>query len=514
MDETPTLRVATGDGFDGDAVYRAAREAADGTAVDVLAVGPTGHSGLEPVVRASADDVTRTYDRRTPADVGELVKAAETGDLPADGSLAGRDVDTDLGEGPLAGGVTRVLAGAGWEPVDSVEPLAGGVADRATDDPNAVHDAIHDAGLRGRGRGDAAADAPIAAEWALARGGPAELLSDRERTLDGPPTGDPVVVVNANEADPAVDGDRLLLESVPATVLDGALAVARVVGAEDVVVYCNENERTARERIAAVVEAADVPESVSVAVGPDTYTAGEPTMMLESLEGSERLEARLRPPGPAEWGLYGRPTVVHTPRTLAQVRHAVLDGVDASASDPGTRLVTVSGDVAARATVELPTDAPLSRALLAVDGDPHVACVGGQFGGLTRSLDVPCGASALTAAGLGTNGGVELLDETRCVVATAGERTAFAEAENCGRCVPCREGSTQLAAMLRDVYDGEYDGAALRELGRVVRDSSLCVFGQEAARPVLTGIERFESEFRAHADGRCPAGACEMGVAR
>ncbi len=513
MDETPTLRVATGSGFDGNAVYRAAREAADGTGVTVLKVGPTGHDGLEPVVRASADGAARTYDRRTTDDVAELVGAAEAGDLPANGSLAYRDAETDIGDGLLAGGVTRVLADTGWTPVGSVEPLADGVATRAADDPNVVHDTVHEADLRGRGRGDGAADAPLAAEWALAGGDPIALFSDRERTLDGPPAGDPVVVVNANEADPAVDGDRLLLESVPATVLDGALAVARVVGADDVVVYCNENERTARERMEAVVEAADVPESVSVAVGPDTYTAGEPTMALESLEGSERLEARLRPPGPSEWGLYGRPTVVHTPRTLAQVRLAVLEGLDVSAADPGTRLVTVSGDVHARATVELPTDAPLSRALLAVDADPHVACVGGKFGGLTRSLDVPCTASALAAAGLGTNGAVELLDETRCVVATAGERTAFAESENCGRCVPCREGSTQLAAMLRGVYDGEYDGAALRELGRVVRDSSLCVFGQEAARPVLSGIERFESEFRAHADGRCPAGACEMGVA-
>lgn len=514
MHETPTLRVPTGSGFDGEAVLGAAREVAEETTV--LAVGPTGHDGLEPLVSTETADTRQVYASVTPDQVREIVAALETGETPDLPSLEVTDESdgTQLATGPLVAGDQRVLARAGWTPVGDTGALREGAAERAATDPDGALETVHETGLRGRGRGDAARDDPVAREWVLAGEGVEDLLSDVERTRTGDPVGDPVVVVNANESDPAVDGDRLLCESVPAEVLDGALAVARVVGAEDVVCYVNERDETGVERLEGVVDAADVPESVSVTVGPDRYIAGEPTMALESLEGADRLEARRRPPGPSEWGLYGRPTVVHTPRTLVQVRETLVADVDPGAADPGTRLVTVSGDVRARATVELPTDASLSRVLDAVDAEPHVAVVGGQFGGLTRSLAVPASAPALAAAGLGTNGAVELLDERRCAVATAGERTAFADEENCGRCVPCREGSTQLVSMLRAVYDGEYDGEALRELGRVVRDSSLCVFGQEAARPVLSAVERFESEFRAHADGRCPAGACEMGAGR
>jgi NADH-quinone oxidoreductase subunit F len=176
----------------------------------------------------------------------------------------------------------------------------------------------------------------------------------------------------------------------------------------------------------------------------------------------------------------------------------------------GTRLFTVAGDVDAPATVELSTGATLDAALPAVETveGRKAACVGGVFGGLTRSLDVPASAPGLESARLGTNGVVELLGESTCMVALAGSRATFAREENCGRCVPCREGSTQLVGLLRDVYDGEFADGMLRELLRVVRETSLCGFGRDAARPVTTAMEAFETEFTAHAAGRCPAGTC------
>jgi NADH-quinone oxidoreductase subunit F len=240
-----------------------------------------------------------------------------------------------------------------------------------------------------------------------------------------------------------------------------------------------------------------------VETGPDEYRAAEPTMALEALEGNNRLEARLRPPGPAEVGLDGRPTAIHTPRTRAQVVGALDD-------DP-TRLVTVDGDVAAPATVELPTGATLADAAGAVDPERSVraACVGGEFGGLTADLDVSLTVESLTGADLGTEGVVELLAEGRCSVAFAGERARFAEEENCGRCVPCREGTQQLTALLREVYEGSYRADALDELIGVMASSSICAFGVDAPRPVRTAMAEFEREFEAHAAGCCPAGACD-----
>jgi NADH-quinone oxidoreductase subunit F len=514
--DAPTVRVA-GEG---------ARRLAAGSDADIVVAGPTGHPALEPLLVASVDGEALLVPRATEGLCSTVVDVVDAGELPVVS-----DLDTDTvwtaehddprtlpvpDAGPLATGVRYATARCGWAAPESVEAYRDwGVV--AGTDPDTVVDRVADAGLLGRGRTDDAADEAVADNWRLAR----------EAAIDpvDPTTGqtDPVVVVNANEADHAVAGDTLLLESDPFAVLDGALAVARAVGATDLVVYVGETARTAADRANLAGEALASPlddaPTVQVAAGPETYTAGEPTMAIESLQGKERLEARRRPPGPAEWGLYGRPTLVHTPRTFAQVRALLAadeDEADAklgTSADPGTRLVTVSGDVESTATVELPTDASLSDAMAAVDPTESAKAyrVGGRFGGITRRDSVPVGANALSGADLGTAGGVELLGRSRCMLATIGESTAFAEDGNCGRCVPCREGSQQLANLLREVYNGEYDDGGIRELARVMRETSLCAFGRDAARPVLTALSTFENEVAAHADGRCPAGACEVG---
>jgi len=127
---------------------------------------------------------------------------------------------------------------------------------------------------------------------------------------------------------------------------------------------------------------------------------------------------------------------------------------------------------------------------------------------VTGDPDVGVDPETLTAADLGTEGTVEVLAEERCLVEFVGRQARFASEENCGRCVPCREGTTQLADQLRDVYDGEYDPAGLAELARVMRTSSICQFGVDAGRPIRTALVEFDAEFAAHADGRCPAGSC------
>jgi NADH-quinone oxidoreductase subunit F len=501
-----TVRLAVTAGADGDTRLATARDAAPET-VPVVPVGSTGVPALEPLALATRDGRTAFYPNADAATLERLVAALADG-LPTDGAEAvvAHDPGTDRlptpDTGPLAVGRRRVLGACGWAHVDAFEAAAD-LTDLA-DDPEGTLDTAERVGLLGRGRGDAAVDRAVAEDWRAAREA----------------AGDPVVVVNANEADPAVRGDGLLLESAPGHVLAGALAVARVVDAEDVVVHTREGVTLAAERVSQAADAlapADV--TVQVAAGPDTFGAGEPTMALEALEGADRIEARRRPPGPAEWGLYGRPTVVHTPRTLAQVVALLRDpdAFDADAGDPGTRLVTATARgpdgrrQEAPATVELPTDAPVGRALEALEaldgGRPDWAVVGGRFGGLVRDLDVPAGAPALRAADCGTAGAVEAFVEA-CPLAAVGRRAAFARGANCGRCVPCREGSKQLHEGLRDIYDGRHDEAGLRELLRTMGETSLCAFGREASRPARTALDRFAGAVRAHADGECPAGEC------
>ncbi len=494
---TPTVRVAVGSAaYDrARAVLEAAREAA--TDARIREVGPTGAAGLAPVVMVTADGRTAIHVRVAPAHARELVETLDDGELPTDGAHAvveegGEELPTPE-TGPLAGGRRRVLARCGWAEPSSLDDA---LAERARENPADLFEGVAGAGLLGRGRGDGHTDEPVTEGWTTAR------------ETDG----EPVVVVNANESDPAVSGDRLLLESRPADVLDGALAVAAVVDTSDVVVYLSEDDDLVAERVRNAAANVDTETNLDVVAGPDRYIAGEMTMALESMEGAERLEARLRPPGPSEVGLHGRPTVIHTPRTLAQVRAFAADpeGVEPSAADPGSRLLTVTGDgVAGSTTIELATDTALAAAVAAASDEEYkMACVGGRFGGITRSLDVPASAPALAGARLGTEGGIELFDGATCALELAGSRAKFAREANCGRCVPCREGSKQLVDLLRDVYEGEYQPTELRELSRVVAESSTCEFGQAAPRPVTTAMDAFEREIAAHAEGRCPSGVC------
>ncbi|WP_435077716.1 NADH-ubiquinone oxidoreductase-F iron-sulfur binding region domain-containing protein [Halococcus sp. AFM35] len=499
---SPAVRVAAGSDSYTEGQELLSAEQESGTAIRTVMVGSTGFEDLEPLVLATLDGETAFFPRCSTEQVQAVVAELDDGTLPTDRAVAVAEHESGTAtlpipdDGPLGVGDRNVLSGCGWAVPTSI-------ADYRADGTTGINDEnlttrLRDVGLRGRGRGDAAADEPVVDHWKAA------AAAD----------GDPVVVVNAHDADPHAAMDRLLLESDPFAVCEPALVAAAALDATDVVVYVNETETIARRRIQeaanALVDEFDMGVSIRAVTGPDEYKAGEPTMALEAIEGNHRLEARRQPPGPSEHGLDGRPTLVHTPRTFAQVG-AVLDGEDVGASsDPGTRLFTVAGDVEAAATVELSTDATLDAVLPAVETETErkAACVGGVFGGLTRSLDVPASAPGLRSARLGTNGVVEMMDDSTCTVAFVGERAKFAREENCGRCVPCREGSKQLVDLLRDVYDGEYKDGMLRELARTMRETSICGFGREAARPVTTAMETFETEFNAHARGNCPTGAC------
>ncbi len=497
----------------GREVLHAAREPE--SSVTVAEVGPTGITGLEPLVMATRNGETAFYPQCVLSQTREIVAELDDGSLPTDGATAVVEHDPDTAAlptpetGPLAVGRRRVLSGCGWTAPASAHDYtaaAGGfLASDAGDRVDEFLDQLRDSGLRGRGRGDSSTDSPVVDAWTTVR-----------ETTSVTGVG-PAVVVNANESDPRAAMDHLLLESNPLAVLDAALAAARVVDAANVLVYLNEADDLAQDRAteaaAVLTNMADDPIPIEVIAGPDEYKAGEMTMAIEALEGNHRLEARLRPPDPSEEGLYGRPTLVHTPRTFAQIGAALTDDGDdhpGSDADPGTRLTTATGDIETPATVELSTSDDLTAVRDAVefDGRLKAACVGGVFGGITRSLDVPAGATALRAAELGTNGVIELFDEDQCMVSFAGHRANFAEEENCGRCVPCREGTQQLANLLRDVYNGDFEDAKIRELTRVMDRSSICQFGQEAQRPVATAVDEFELEFQAHAEGRCPSGAC------
>ncbi len=494
--DSPRLRVATDVAPKGDErVVSALRDAAD--SVPVIRTGPTGVAETDPLVMATEEYQTAFFANPDPSTIRDLVGTLEDGALPTNGADA--VVEHEPGTmtlpvpdtGPLAVGRRSVLGRCGWADPLAPEEWPAVASERTAE-------AVTDVGLLGRGRGDAAADAPVADVW--------ETVRNAE--------GDPVVVANANETRDEQRADRVLLGGAPIAVLGGIAAVAEYVGADDAVVYLNGGDGHLHRHLREAVDAAadELPIVPQLVAGPDGYRAGAPTAALEAMEGADRIEPRLQPPSPAEHGLFGRPTVVHTPRTFVHVQQAIRDpeAYDAAASDPGTRLITVTGDVADPATVELTPTSSLSvvRDAVELTGSFKMACVGGVLGGIARELDVAPTARSLAAAGLGTDGVVELLNDERCVVADVGERVRFASTENSGRCVPGREGTKQLTELLRDVYRGSFEVGKIRELGRAMARSSNCRLGAHAPRPVTTAIDAFGPEFDAHVDGRCPSGAC------
>ena len=492
---SPVVRIAA-DVADsrGDELVTIAREADD--SIPIVRTGPTGIDGIEPLVLCTVGGKTAFVPQPSDAAVRELVSVLVDGYIPEERSdtvVSHAPETTTLpvpDTDPLSVGTRRVLGPCGW-----VDPTVPSEYDLVSTGERGVG-AVETCGLLGRGRGDASADEPVFEAWKTAK--------DAD--------GGPLVVVNANDTDDRQQTDRTLLSGAPIAVLDGAAAVARHLDASEIVVYLNETDTELYEHVARSAEAFESDVEIHTVVGPDEFRAGSPTAALEALEGANRIEPRIQPPSPASYGLYGRPTVIHTPRTFAQVHTVLRMPAEAqrNAADPDSRLFTLSGDVAAPATIELGSNDSLAACLAAVelDGSLKMACVGGVFGGVTRTLDIDPTARSLKAAELGTEGAIELFDERRCPVSIAGERAKFGSEENSGRCVPGREGTVQLTKLLRSIYDGSYEGENIRELARVMRRSSNCAIGRHAPRPATTAIAEFEPEFRAHADGRCSSGAC------
>ncbi|MGM0590799.1 MAG: NADH-ubiquinone oxidoreductase-F iron-sulfur binding region domain-containing protein [Halobacteriota archaeon] len=494
------VRVA-GRAADGADVAAAASESA--TTTPVVEVGSTGAFGLEPLVLLTRQGQTAFHANVTPDEVVDLVDAFESGSLSPEAAHAVVDHSTGQttlptpGDGPLAVGTRQILGRCGWVEPSSIDDIDDFVSAFAASDTQGAAKHVARLGILGRGRGDDSANRPVVQSWLAAQ-------------KSG---GDPVVVVNAHESDRSNRSDRTLVEGDALAVVDAALAVCSIVGAADLVVYCNEADSTVTERAweaLSVLEEAGSPASATrVVTGPDRLIAGEPQRAMEFIDGHSGDVAG---PSSGDAGFEGRPKIIHTPRTLLQVRRALQypHEFDAS-SDPGTRLLTVTGDVKTPATVELPRAGRLEAVLDAVtmDGTFKLASVGGRFGGITPTLDYPPTASELENAHLGSEGLVEVFDEQQCVVALVDERARAARDESECRCDSCRETAPRVADLVDDVYAGRYAETAIRELVERLSDSCTCGFGQVAARPVSTAIATFDSEFLAHADGHCSTGACQ-----
>jgi len=350
------------------------------------------------------------------------------------------------------------------------------------------------------------------------------------------------LVVNGDESEPGTYKDRLLLEKDPHQLIEGVLIACYAIGCSQAFLYVRGEMALAQERVAAALNEAyeagyvgkdilgtDFSVDIVLHWGAGAYIVGEETALIESLEGNRGMP-RLKPPFfPAAKGLYLQPTIVNNVETLANLPWIASNGGAAFAAlgaetSKGTRMFAVSGHVKNPGVYEVEFGVTTFRDLLyapvyggGIRGDRELKAFipGGASAPwlYPEHLDVPLEAGAVGKLGtmLGS-GAVVVFDETTDMVKAAYRLVRFFARESCGKCTPCREGTTWLEKILERIIDGHGrpdDVALLMDVCDNIsvgiawppRQTTICPLGQSATSPIASAIMRFRDEFEAYVGG-------------
>jgi len=386
--------------------------------------------------------------------------------------------------------------------------------------PEQIIEQIKQSGLRGRG----GAGFPTGRKW--------ELVAAAKRTPK-------YLVCNADEGDPGAFMDRSIIESDPHSILEGMMIGARATGATHGYVYIRNEYPLARTRlIEAIAQAREygllgndilgkgLDFDISIQQGAGAFVCGEETSLIASLEG-RAPEPKVRPPFPAQSGVWGAPTNINNVETWANVPEIINRGAKwfssiGTETSKGTKVFSVVGKVKNTGLVEVPMGTTLREIVYDIGGgiqnDKKFKAVqtGGPSGGCIPSelLDLPIDYEKLAEVGsIMGSGGLIVMDEDTCMVDVARYFLEFLKDESCGKCTACREGVDVMHGILVRICNGngqESDIEILEELAQAVKDASLCALGGTAPNPVLSTIQYFRSEYESHIkEKRCPAGVCK-----
>jgi len=385
--------------------------------------------------------------------------------------------------------------------------------------PDEVLKDIHRSGLRGRG----GAGFPAGLKWQFVR----ETEGDTK-----------YVVCNADEGDPGAFMDRSILEGDPHSVIEGMIIAGHLVGSRQGYVYVRAEYPLAIARLGSALQQArhygllgdrilgsDQGFDLEIRIGAGAFVCGEETALMHSIEG-KRGTPRPRPPFPAQKGLWGKPTVVNSVETWANVPAILCRGADWYASvgtegSKGTKVFALAGGVRNTGLVEVPMGITLREVVEDIGGGMRsglpfkAAHSGGPSGGCipATAADVPIDYQSLQELGaMMGSGGLIIMDEGTCMVALARFFLEFLVDESCGKCPPCRIGVQILFNIVDRITKGEgriEDLDVLESLGDHIQRTSLCGLGQTAPNAVLSTVRHFREEYEAHVfEQRCPAAQC------
>ncbi len=333
--------------------------------------------------------------------------------------------------------------------------------------------------------------------------------------------------------------DRSILEGDPHSVLEAMAIAAYCIGANKGYIYVRAEYPIAVKRLEIAINQArdygilgknifdtNFDFDIEIRLGAGAFVCGEETALLESIEG-RRGQPRVKPPYPAQAGLWGKPTLINNVETYANIAQIILNGAEWYSSigtekSKGTKVFALGGNVNNIGLVEVPMGTTLREIVYDIGGgipngrEFKAAQTGGPSGGCIpkEHLDTPIDYESLKEIGsMMGSGGLIVMDDTKCMVSLAKFYLEFTVSESCGKCTPCRIGTKRMLEILEKLCNGEgteLDVYRLEKLAANIQKSSICGLGQSAPNPVISTLKYFREEFREHSTQKvCRALECK-----
>ena len=472
----------------------------EGTDAQVIRTGSRGMFWLEPLVEVETPAGRVGYANVEPADIPALLDNKLT--QKSIGLVTDYDWLKKQNRVTFARvGVIDPLSVADYEAHGGLIGLRKALALTSEQ----IVEEVTQSGLRGRG----GAGFPAGIKW---------------NTVLGAQADQKYICCNADEGDSGTFADRMLMEGDPLTLVEGMIIAGIAVGATKGLIYCRSEYPHAIDVLNKAIKNAYVAGVLGASVcgshfafdlevrsGAGSYVCGEETAMLESLEGKRGM-IRPKPPIPALSGLYGKPTVINNVMTLSAVPMILADGAAAYQGlgverSRGTQVFQLAGNIAKGGIVETAFGITLGELVDGFGGGTNsgrpikTVQVGGPLGAyLDKSAwDVPMAYESLAAAGgmLG-HGGVVVFDDTVNMAKQARFAMEFCAEESCGKCTPCRIGSTRGVEVIDKIVAGEDQAEnllLLEDLCEVMTDGSLCAMGGLTPLPVRSALKLYPADF-------------------
>ena len=386
--------------------------------------------------------------------------------------------------------------------------------------PDDIINEISESNLRGRGGGGF----PTGRKWS-------QVKRQKEQQK--------YVVCNGDEGDPGAFMDRSIMEGDPHRMLEGMMIAGLACGASEGYIYVRAEYPMAVSRLKAAIEQATeyglLGENIlgtgfnfhlHINRGAGAFVCGEGSALTASIEGKRGMP-RVKPPRTVEQGLFDKPTVLNNVETYANVPLIITNGAAwykhiGPENSPGTKAFALTGNIENTGLIEVPMGTTLKEVIFDVGGGMRdgrkfkAVQIGGPSGGcLTKEhMDLPLDFDSLKKAGaMIGSGGLVVMDENTCMVEVARFFMNFTQNESCGKCVPCREGTKRMLAILERIVEGKGEAGdidLLLELADTISATALCGLGKSAAYPVVSTIKYFRDEYEAHIfEKRCPTGNCQ-----